>query len=78
MLGIAMAAIFLKRGQEKTEIFPSIFMAESRFNTRKTESMQLTPWQRKVAQATPPIPIDRHFTKRISTRILALEEKARK
>ncbi len=53
MLGIAMAAIFLKRGQEKTEIFPSIFMAESRFNTRKTESMQLTPWQRKVAQATP-------------------------
>ncbi len=36
------------------------------------------PWQIKVAHATPAIPIENTLTNKISTNILAVEEKARK
>ena len=51
------------------------------FNRRKTTSTastQLTPWHRKVAQATPATPILKAVTNRMSIPMFAVEEMARK
>ena len=78
MLGIAMTAILFSSDNEKTGIFPLVFIVISRFRTKARERMQLTPWQIKVAYATPATPIVKIFTNIMSTIILALEEAARK
>ena len=78
MLGTATTAIFLKRNQEKIFGVSSVWMVRNRRNTTTTASMQLTPWHRKVAQATPATPIWKAVTKRISTAMLLRDEAARK
>ena len=78
MLGMAMMAIFFRMGKEKNSPLPSWGMVASRRNTKISASTQLTPWHRKVAQATPATPIWKAVTKRISTAMLEVEEAARK
>ena len=74
-----MTTIFLKIGQEKSGDLPvpdSTFF--SRRKTTSTASTQLTPWHRKVAQATPATPILNAVTNRMSIPMFAVEEMARK
>ncbi len=78
MLGTAMAAIFPSSCQEKNGTAPFTFILDRRFRISVTERRQLTPWQRKVAHATPAMPMEHVSTKRMSIRMLAVEEKARK
>ncbi len=78
MLGMAMAAIFFSSGQEKSGILPETVMFVRRFKTRATEKIQIIPCQRKVANATPAMPMENVCTKRMSTKILAVEDTARK
>ena len=57
---------------------PSSGSARRRRRTYSIASTQLTPWHRNVAQATPATPIRKALTKRMSTRMFAVEEIARK
>ena len=50
----------------------------SLLNTTMIANIQLTPWQIKVAHATPATPIFRDATKKIFTRIFDVDEIARK
>ena len=77
MLGIAMTAIFANRALENSGMRPCVGTARSRFNTTAIASTQLTPWQRKVAQATPATPMSKAVTNRMSTAMFAVEETAR-
>ena len=52
-------------------------MPRRRRSTASTARTQLTPWHRKVAQATPATPMSKAVTKRISTPMLDTEEMAR-
>ena len=74
---MAITAILPNISHENMAVVSAVLICESRFNTRITDRIQLIPWQMKVAHATPAIPIEKTFTKRMSTRILAVEEKAR-
>lgn len=65
MLGTAMTANFLNRDREKARAFSSAGMRRSRQNTTSTASTQLTPWHKKVAQATPATPMSKVVTKRM-------------
>ena len=58
--------------------FSTVSMVRNRRNTTITASTQLTPWHRKVAQATPATPILKAVTKRMSTAMLDRDEAARK
>ena len=78
MLGTATTAIFLNSVQENSAGFFSASMVRNRRNTTTSASTQLTPWHRKVAQATPATPILKAVTKRISTAILERDDAARK
>ena len=78
ILGTATMAIFFSRGTEKSLGFSLVSMVRNRRNTTITASTQLTPWHRKVAQATPATPILKAVTKRMSTAMLDREEAARK
>ena len=77
MLGTATAHRFWKRRHEKKQTPVPVFMPDRRLKISSTEQMQLTPWQKKVAQATPATPICNVFTNSRSVRIFAVEEKAR-
>ena len=63
---------------ENTCTFPSAWIFRSRTITTTTASTQLTPWHRKVAQATPATPIWKAVTNKISIPMLLSEETARK
>ena len=78
VLGTAMATICFKICQSKNGAFsfPSIFASLRKITT--IARIQLTPWQRKVAHATPATPILKPVTNQISTAILEVEEAARK
>ena len=52
-----MTVIRRSSGTEKSGTLPVSGSAESRRSTAMIASTQLTPWQRKVAQATPATPI---------------------
>ena len=78
MLGTAIMAIRRKSLAEKSGAFSSAQIPDSLFPTTVTARMQLTPWQRKVAHATPATPIWNAATNRISTAMLAVDEAARK
>ena len=78
MLGTAMTANFRNSGQEKILAVFSVCILPSRRKTTRTASTQLIPWHKKVAQATPATPISKAVTKRMSARILLVEEQARK
>ena len=71
----------MRRSRKEDQTGASAFSAgisRSRRKTFHTARIQLTPWQRKVAQATPATPIRKAVTNRISMKILAVEEAARK
>ena len=53
MLGTAIKAVFFSKSMENSETFPSVGIADSLFFITNRDRIQLTPWQRKVAQATP-------------------------
>ena len=78
-LGTAITTNFRNMGRENTDTGPStrIRIRRSRRSTTSTASTQLTPWHRKVAQATPATPMSKAVTNRISTAILAVEDTAR-
>ncbi len=77
MLGTAITAILLSISHEKTGTGPSVSISDRRFITRARESAQLTPWQRKVAHATPATPMENAFTNKISTATFAADDTAR-
>ena len=77
MLGTAMAASCRSTRPEKQRTLPCTGIFASRRSTTATASTQLTPWHRKVAQATPATPIRNTVTNRMSTAILAVEEAAK-
>ena len=64
--------------QEKSSGRPWVGMVRNRRNTTTIASTQLTPWHRKVAQATPATPIWNTVTNRMSTAMLEREDAARK
>lgn len=76
MLGMAMRLIFSSRRKEKSlwGAWGSFF---SRSSTAAMAHRQLTPWHRKVAQATPSTPMPPAVTKRMSTPMLLREETIR-
>ena len=57
MLGSATADTCFSSDQEKAGTPPSTLIAANRRNTTSTARMQLIPWHKKVAQATPATPI---------------------
>ena len=77
MLGMAMMASRLRMGREKGRTGWVVWIFFSRRAMTSTASTQLTPWHRKVAQATPATPILKAVTKRMSTAMLEREEAAR-
>ena len=78
MLGIAITKIRRRSGRENMVIFPSVFSRDRRFSRRVMDKTQLTPWQIKVAHATPATSMEKHLTKRMSIRMLAQDEITRK
>ena len=78
MLGTAMTAILPSIRQEKRAGFSGVGMPCIRRATAQTASTQLTPWHRKVAQATPATPMSKAVTKRMSIKMLLTDEAARK
>ena len=77
MLGMATTAIWPSIFQENQTRSPSLGTARTRRATTHRESTQLTPWHRKVAQATPETPISKAATNSTSTAMFAVEEPAR-
>ena len=77
ILGTATWAMRPSMDQEKRFPFSSGAMPRRRRSTASTARTQLTPWHRKVAQATPATPMSKAVTKRISTPMLDTEETAR-
>ncbi|CDA67970.1 unknown [Clostridium sp. CAG:510] len=78
VLGTAITTISFKSAQLKRGAFSLPSTLRSLLNTTTMASTQLTPWQRKVAQATPATPMLKAFTNQISTAILDKEDTARK
>ena len=78
MLGMATTAILPSIFQENHTVLRLVGMAFIRRNTTTMARMQLTPWHRKVAQATPATPIWNPATNRMSTPMLEREDTARK
>lgn len=66
ILGTAMTAMRPRSEAEKICSFPVPRNPASRLTTNSTASTQLTPWQMKVAHATPATPIRNAVTNRIS------------
>ena len=65
-------------GRENHSCLPSAGRFFIRISTNSSASTQLTPWHRKVAQATPATPMWKAFTKSMSMKMLDVEEAARK
>ena len=78
MLGTATTAISRRISPENQRWAFWAGMVFSRRSRASTASTQLTPWQRKVAQATPSTPMPKHWTNTTSRKMLAVEEAARK
>ena len=82
ILGMAMTAIFLSMLQENIAAFWWVSIFFKRLNTKITARIQLTPWHRKVAHATPSTPLEKTgestVTNKISIPILEREEIIRK
>ncbi len=78
ILGIAITAKLLKWAQENSLALPSDFILLKRRKTKSNARTQLTPWHKKVAQATPATPILNKVTNKISAPMLAKEEQAKK
>ena len=77
MLGMATTAIWPSIFQENQTRSPSLGTARTRRATTHRESTQLTPWHKKVAQATPATPRSKAATNSTSTAMFAVEEPAR-
>ena len=73
-----MTEILPSSRQEKMAARFSVFTPASLRRTTRIARMQLTPWHKKVAHATPATPILKAVTKRISTAMLEVEDAARK
>ena len=78
MLGTAITVSRLSSGKENTAPFSPLGIFFSRFITASNASAQLTPWQIKVAHATPATPIFSAVTNRMSMPMLEREDTARK
>ena len=79
VLGRAMRTISPRMRPENSRArSPSMRILLSLRITKNSASTQLTPWHRKVAQATPATPILKAVTNRISIKMLDSEEQARK
>ena len=78
MLGMATIDILPSSFHEKTSAFSVVLILVRCKNTTTTASMQLIPWQIKVAHATPATPILNAVTNSMSIPILESDEQARK
>ena len=82
ILGTATTEIFPNSFQENSLGFSSVSILSKRLNTKIMARMQLTPWHKKVAHATPSTPrvntVDSAVVNRMSMPILATEDTARK
>ena len=74
---MATTAIWPSIFQENQTRSPSLGTARTRRATTHRESTQLTPWHRKVAQATPATPISKAATNSTSRPILLRTETIR-
>ena len=78
MLGMAIIRIFFRSRGSNSAGFPCASIFASRRHMAITARIQLIPWHKKVAHATPATPMSKAVTKRISTAIFEVEEAARK
>ena len=78
ILGTATLESSPRKCQEKSLGRVSVSILRKRRNTTVIARIQLTPWHRKVAQATPSTPMPRPATNKMSMPILLTEEQAKK
>ena len=78
MLGMATSMIFFKSAHSKSGGFFWTWIFPNLIHIVRTARIQLIPWHKKVAHATPATPMRKAFTNRISTRIFDVEDAARK